>query len=62
MLLGDPGVGKSSLIVKLINNFQDLKSMDDSVIGISQEITKHTLFEGDEDELRATFVSDLLCL
>lgn len=45
VLLGDPGVGKSSLVVKLINNYQDSKSSDDSINSISQEITKKLLFQ-----------------
>ena len=44
VLLGDPGVGKSSLIQKVINNYTDNRSMDDSYSSIGQEITKHHLF------------------
>ena len=60
VLLGDPGVGKTSLVQKVINNYNDVRSMDDSISSIGQEITKHLLFANTADEIKATFVSTLL--
>ena len=57
VLLGDPSVGKSSLVQKVINNYTDSRSMDDSVSSIGQEITKHHLFAQTEDEVKSIFVS-----
>ena len=60
VLLGDPSVGKSSLVQKVINNYTDSRSMDDSVSSIGQEITKHHLFAQTEDEVKSIFVSTIL--
>ena len=57
VLLGDPGVGKTSLVQKVINNYNDVRSMDDSISSIGQEITKHLLFPRTKDEIKVTFVS-----
>ena len=59
VLLGDPGVGKTSLIQKVINNYNDGWSIDDSISSIGQEITKHLLFASSNDEIKATFVGSI---
>ena len=62
VLLGDPSVGKSSLVQKVINNYTETRSMDDSVSSIGQEITKHHLFAQTKDEIKSIFVSTTILL
>ena len=40
-LLGGPGVGKTSLLRKIIKNYFEDASDTNSVVSISQEIMKH---------------------
>ena len=43
-LLGGPGVGKTSLLHKVVNNYMEEPDADSSMIfTVSQEIMKHTI-------------------
>lgn len=60
-LLGGPGVGKTSLLKKIISNYvEDTESHNDSVVSISQEMMKHTLVSSDNEEVKVVFVSIFL--
>jgi len=57
-LLGGSGVGKTSLLRKIISNYvEEPDSDNDSIASISQEMMKHTLVNENNEEVKIVFVS-----
>ena len=62
MLLGGPGVGKTSMLHKIINNYMEEGNERDSVASISQEIMRHAQKTENDEILQIVFVSILIVL
>ena len=63
MLLGGPGVGKSSMLHKIINNYmEEEESGRDSVASISQEIMRHAQRTETNEIIQIVFVSIFIAL
>lgn len=58
-LLGGSGVGKTSLLRKIISNYvEEPDSDNDSIASISQEMMRHTLVNENNEEVKIVFVSN----
>ena len=62
MLLGGPGVGKTSMLHKIINNYMEEGTERDSVTSISQEIMRHAQKTENDEILQIVFVSTFIVL
>ena len=57
VLLGGPGVGKTSMLHKIINNYMEEESERESVASISQEIMRHAQRTETDEIIQIVFVS-----